>query len=235
MICQSCWMETKHFHSFYLSIESKHIKQETIIIPDQNVNPAIIKQEENIKDFRIIEIDPIQDIEQSSIQNHTNEKLPKSKKQLTTTKKVLKQKNNNNDIIDEQIRTFFHMKCDNCDHIFNSYLEAKSHYRFKHQQIGYITCCGEKFFQRFKIVNHIVDAHLNSINRYNCEYCKQSFNRKRGIINHMQRHWPNDMRAFKCELCSKGFMTKFKLKTHIRNVHCDAREKKYICSQCGYK
>lgn len=58
-------------------------------------------------------------------------------------------------IINEQIRDYFEMDCVLCGIRFSTFTKAQHHYRVKHQQKGYISCCGRKFFNRRLIVSHI--------------------------------------------------------------------------------
>lgn len=51
----------------------------------------------------------------------------------------------------------------------------------------------------------------------------------------MQTHVPEHLRLFKCDVCSRGFVTEYRLKHHVRSVHCDERDKKFACNQCEYK
>lgn len=81
-------------------------------------------------------------------------------KEKKNTKERLNKKSLLNEEIDKQIKTFFKMECEVCGIGFISYLEAKRHYRQTHKQAGYISCCGRKFFRRFKILDHIM-KHTN--------------------------------------------------------------------------
>lgn len=52
---------------------------------------------------------------------------------------------------------------------------------------------------------------------------------------HMQTHVPEHLRSFKCDICTRGFVTEYRLKHHVRSVHCDESDKKFSCNQCEYK
>lgn len=56
---------------------------------------------------------------------------------------------------DEQIRNFFKMNCDVCSMAFDTFFDARTHYKIVHKQAGYITCCGKKYFRRSRAVAHI--------------------------------------------------------------------------------
>lgn len=63
------------------------------------------------------------------------------------------------------MRQYFNMKCDICGVDMDTFRGAKGHYRKLHQQEGYITCCGKKFFRRFRAVDHTL-RHVNPDNGY---------------------------------------------------------------------
>lgn len=79
---------------------------------------------------------------------------------------------------EEQYRKFiadhFDMNCDECDFVFETFYDAKRHYRDLHnQKKGYIKCCDMKLNELWLVVDHI-NSHLNpkvygygfSIHRY---------------------------------------------------------------------
>lgn len=61
---------------------------------------------------------------------------------------------------DDKIRMFFKMDCDFCGIIFQTFSDAKTHYKNVHKQAGYITCCGKQFFRRSRALSHIT-KHLD--------------------------------------------------------------------------
>lgn len=82
-------------------------------------------------------------------------------------KNHIKLHENKPDDMDDECKRFilenFDMKCDNagCDAQFDSYYEAKKHYKDAHNyDQGYIKCCGTKFRQFWMVTDH-VKAHLN--------------------------------------------------------------------------
>lgn len=55
----------------------------------------------------------------------------------------------------------FDMSCDMCDAKFQSYFEARTHYKDVHDEDkGYIKCCGRKLRQFSFVMDHI-NAHFN--------------------------------------------------------------------------
>lgn len=67
--------------------------------------------------------------------------------------------------IDAQVRHYFKMNCDVCGVDMETFRLAKRHYRIEHKQDGYITCCGKKFFQRHRAIDHTLQ-HVNPENYY---------------------------------------------------------------------
>lgn len=62
---------------------------------------------------------------------------------------------------DLYIAQYFDMLCDLCTHGFRSLVEARLHYREKHNIVeGYLKCCNKKFKRRGYIMEHI-NWHLN--------------------------------------------------------------------------
>lgn len=55
----------------------------------------------------------------------------------------------------------FDMTCDQCDAIFKSLYDARTHYKNQHnEEKGYIKCCGTKIRELWLVRNHI-QSHLN--------------------------------------------------------------------------
>lgn len=61
---------------------------------------------------------------------------------------------------DDQIRSVCHMKCDICDFPFDIFRDCKTHYKSVHNMVGYLKCCDNKIFSRFRVVQHI-QRHLH--------------------------------------------------------------------------
>lgn len=64
------------------------------------------------------------------------------------------------EIEDQQIREYFKLNCDVCGDHFETFSDIKSHYKDKHQSVGYLTCCGKKFIRRGGCLAHI-SRHVN--------------------------------------------------------------------------
>lgn len=63
-------------------------------------------------------------------------------------------------ISNESIKKLFKMQCDNCDNAFETFSEAKLHYRRVHRQAGYLICC-EKKFMKFGLVLQHCQWHID--------------------------------------------------------------------------
>lgn len=61
---------------------------------------------------------------------------------------------------DSLIREYFAMACELCGTEFQTLLDARVHYRTKHQKTGYLACCNKRFFYRGGLIDHI-SVHLN--------------------------------------------------------------------------
>lgn len=61
---------------------------------------------------------------------------------------------------DSLIRDYFAMACEMCPIQFQTFLEARGHYRKAHQKAGYLACCNKRFFYRGGLIDHI-SVHLN--------------------------------------------------------------------------
>lgn len=56
----------------------------------------------------------------------------------------------------EMVRKYFDMSCEICPNVlFQSDTEARLHYLKHHQKMGYIRCCGKRYFDKINVYNHI--------------------------------------------------------------------------------
>lgn len=102
-----------------------------------------------------------------SHKNGTRSKKAKKKSNKKLTKKLDKintdetyNRKSNSNYIDEQIKSFFQMKCELCESNFETFAEAVRHYNDAHKQSAFITCCGKKYFHRTKLFDHLM-IHKN--------------------------------------------------------------------------
>lgn len=55
---------------------------------------------------------------------------------------------------DDLIRQYIALLCDTCGHPLDSFSDARFHHRAVHNQNGYLTCCGKKFFKKSRVLQH---------------------------------------------------------------------------------
>lgn len=153
---------------------------------DRNVSPEDIDIINEIIDIKLDNIDiSLCDNDMSLSENdqsliHHNENLiiyPKQKIKIKKTKKSKSKKpieklsneintkerysaKSNSKYIDEQIKSFYQMKCEICESHFETFAEAVRHYDDKHKQSAFITCCGKKYFHRIRLFDHLME-HTN--------------------------------------------------------------------------
>lgn len=92
---------------------------------------------------------------------------------------------------DLKIKQIANMFCDICEHPLQSFSHSRSHYRNEHNTIGYLICCGKKFKQRNRLVDHM-NTHFNV--SYPCHICGKTFDAKSYLTRHMAYH--EDLKLF---------------------------------------
>ncbi|KAJ6626762.1 Transcription factor grauzone [Pseudolycoriella hygida] len=131
----------------------------------------------------------------------------------------------NNDYLDAQLHVYFSMQCEICGDPFQTYRNVQKHYRIAHKVKGYLSCCGQKFDNRGRVLNHI-DYHSNP-DAFSCDQCGRKFFSKNALAAHVENHEPMSTRPFKCDLCPKSFPRETSLMVHKDFVHCPVK-----CVQC---
>lgn len=69
----------------------------------------------------------------------------------------------------------YRMQCDLCSKTFKTFHRVQSHYQLKHNMDGYVMCCGDQFFEKDLLVDHIL-MHVNNrrqMKKISCEHCEQ--------------------------------------------------------------
>lgn len=156
----------------FIVYEEEIVKQEI-----HDLNMEVLEETEYetewIDDGKIVEIGPDTDVEKYvKIKSQPSRRSPL---QLDSAD-------------DERIRKTANMFCDLCQEPFDSLREAKAHYKSAHAIEGYITCCGRKFRQRCRLVEH-VNTHFNFT--YSCEICEKTFDSKSYLAKHQALHDQN--------------------------------------------
>lgn len=69
----------------------------------------------------------------------------------------------------------YRMQCDLCSKTFKTFHRVQTHYQKKHNMNGYVSCCGDQFFEKDLLVDHIL-MHVNNrrqMKKINCQHCDQ--------------------------------------------------------------
>lgn len=86
-----------------------------------------------------------------------------------------------------------------------------------------------------RVAEHIKAVHVRPKN-FICDHCGYGvygLNRlRRHIVKHMSKETKRDLLAMGCEICGAILLTKGALKAHIKNVHQQDEDKKFVCF-CG--
>lgn len=61
----------------------------------------------------------------------------------------------------QRIKEFYNMKCALCPQTFENCLQIRSHYRDKHNQQGYLICCGKKIEAHVCWLLEHINFHTN--------------------------------------------------------------------------
>lgn len=69
----------------------------------------------------------------------------------------------------------YRMQCDLCSKTFKTFHRVQTHYQMKHNMNGYVMCCGDQFFEKDLLVDHIL-MHVNNrrqMKKISCAHCEQ--------------------------------------------------------------
>lgn len=69
----------------------------------------------------------------------------------------------------------YRMQCDLCSKTFKTFHRIQTHYQKKHNMDGYVSCCGDQFFEKDLLVDHIL-MHVNNrrqMKKITCQHCEQ--------------------------------------------------------------
>lgn len=69
----------------------------------------------------------------------------------------------------------YRMQCDLCNKTFKTFHRVQTHYQQKHNMNGYVICCGDQFFEKDLLVDHIL-MHVNNrrqMKKITCVHCEQ--------------------------------------------------------------
>ncbi|XP_075150585.1 uncharacterized protein LOC142224688 isoform X1 [Haematobia irritans] len=128
---------------------------------------------------------------------------------------------------DKFLQEHFKITCDKCQESFERFRFLCQHYTKEHNEEGYALCCGNKFYNRKSLVDHI-NYHLNP-EYFKCNICGKVFTKRKYLISHIKMH---DEKTFCCDMCDKKFVQKHSLDKH-KLTHLPKSEKKFPCNDCG--
>lgn len=206
-MCSICWSKIESFNKFHTEVSMRYGilefescldgEEETIetieteeVIEDDPVTFEELIEEDIIEDVNIQEIEEFDQLEEIksviSVKKEDESDLPiKKSKRATPPPK--------NPADDEKIRQHAEMFCDLCQKEIYSIAEARGHFRQEHPETdAYLKCCGKKFKQRNRLLDHINVVHYNMT--YQCHVCYKTFDSKGYLVRHLIYH--NDEKKF---------------------------------------
>ncbi|XP_058463708.1 transcription factor grauzone-like [Malaya genurostris] len=128
--------------------------------------------------------------------------------------------------IDELVLEHYKLSCDLCAEPLEDFTDLRKHYKYVHDQPGYLKCCNKKIFKKCWMVEHI-QLHLNP-DAFHCDICNKSYSSSKVLKEHTKEvHSPNENRPFKCETCLKPFVSHAHLNAHVMVAHGSVP-----CPQC---
>ncbi|XP_065086548.1 transcription factor grauzone-like [Ochlerotatus camptorhynchus] len=128
--------------------------------------------------------------------------------------------------IDELVLQHYKLSCDLCSEPLEDFTELRKHYKYVHDEQGYLKCCNKKIFKKCWMVEHI-QLHLNP-DAFHCDICNKSYSSSKVLKEHTKEvHSPNESRPFKCDTCLKPFVSNAHLNAHIMVAHGSVP-----CPQC---
>lgn len=121
--------------------------------------PAIRKQSQSNKNnqsHQEMELD-----KEKTIQCDICNEMFSSQRKLVFHRRLHEKDPYDKELYDQFIAENFDMKCDQCDESFNTFDDARRHYKEYHSEAnGWIKCCGKKLRSSLLIRDHI-KKHLN--------------------------------------------------------------------------
>jgi len=184
----TCWPNLKTFHEFYARIYENHESATNII-------HIKIKEEQEIDSLQSEDIEEpfFESIKEKppkiSLEKGKERKSVKSVKEniqkaiIDTTLSNPKDPTNYDD---ERIQETAKMFCDLCSEKFESFANAKSHFKKMHKGIkGYLVCCDKKYVKRYRLLTHL-NSHYNV--SFPCNVCGKAFSSRQCLRRHMISH-----------------------------------------------
>lgn len=160
---------------------------------------------------------------------------------------------------DKMMRDHVTFGCIPCGTTFDTYTELFRHSRVEHKQKPVVTCCGNRYHNRPRLLQHIQSVvnpvafrcdlcfrcfksnyarnlHCAEMHptedavKFRCNRCPKVFVREIKYRKHMQDHEDCDRDEIKCEYCGKLYKSRHILYMHVRNKHAEPR---FVCDICA--
>ncbi|XP_062537935.1 transcription factor grauzone-like [Armigeres subalbatus] len=190
--------------------------------------------------------------------NKTKTPAEKSEEQLKRIEELEKRRTSKA-AEDKMMRDHVQFGCIPCGTTFETYGELFRHSRIEHKQKPVVVCCGNRYHNRPRLLQHIQSVvnpvafrcelcfrcfksdyarnkHVAEMHptddaiKYQCERCPKVFIREIKFRQHMQDHEDCDKDQIKCEYCGKLYKSRHILYMHVRNKHQAPR---YVCDICA--
>lgn len=224
--------------------EATGAQEDTVIqLAQADVENEVPKTEKEIENSEDLELLDSQEEEGNSGDTEYQPSTEKPKKSKTTRaspsqsppvkqrRRVLGLTKERLEQVEEDIRSFKQLKCPFCDDLMDSFQELLFHGRQVHDTEGFMECCGQKFYQRYRYHGHIM-THINP-EAVQCELCPKRFPCTRALRYHRESHIPDEQKLFQCEFCAAKFYREQKLKHHMTYTHVPEDQKPFKCTDCG--
>ncbi|XP_050091967.1 transcription factor grauzone-like [Anopheles aquasalis] len=240
-VCENCWNPLSEFHKFYLEIERIHHEahEPTIkrLVPQNSAEEQIttdcapgqktferIRDESDETDAEQRSKEYASEVEflsipriDSSDDGVSSEVVWEADDETITEGELAVDENG---LINDHCR----LACGVCKQVLPGFIELRSHFRTEHHQAGYVDCCGRRFRQRLRLLDHVkftIDPKV-----FTCSLCGKSFSSSNALCEHSLKHAPADTKIYKCHTCLKSFGRRYQLNIHTR------RCKQFRCEDC---